>query len=56
MTNCIMRSFITFTLRHIQVQEGEMGRACSTNGGEEECIYDTCRKARMKEATKNTKI
>jgi hypothetical protein len=22
-----------------QVKEGEMDRACSTNGGEEECIY-----------------
>jgi hypothetical protein len=23
-----------------QVKEDEMGRACSTNGGEEKCIYD----------------
>jgi hypothetical protein len=27
----------------------EMGRACSTNGGDEECIYDIGEKARRKE-------
>jgi hypothetical protein len=26
-----------------------MGRACSTNGGEEECLQDICGKARRKE-------
>jgi hypothetical protein len=25
-------------MRNNQVKEDEMGRACSTNGGEEECI------------------
>jgi hypothetical protein len=34
--NCIMRGFITCTL--LQVKEYEMDRACSTNGGKEECI------------------
>jgi hypothetical protein len=33
-----------------------MGRACSTNGGEEECIYDVGGKARRKETTRETKI
>jgi hypothetical protein len=32
-----------------------MGRACSTNGGEEEFIYDIRGKARRKEATRKTK-
>jgi hypothetical protein len=27
-------------IRMIQVKEDEMGRACSTNGGDEECIYN----------------
>jgi hypothetical protein len=33
----------------------EMGRACSTNGGGEEYIYDIGVKARRKEATGKTK-
>jgi hypothetical protein len=32
-----------------------MGGACSTKGGEEECIYDIGMKARRKETTRNTK-
>jgi hypothetical protein len=32
-----------------------MGRACSRNGGEEECIQDIDGKARRKEATRKTK-
>jgi hypothetical protein len=32
-----------------------MGRAYSTNGREEECIYDIGGKARRKETTKKTK-
>jgi hypothetical protein len=36
---CIMRRFITCTLLQVQLEwEDEMGRECSTNGGEEECI------------------
>jgi hypothetical protein len=35
--------------------EDEMGRACSTNGGEEECIYDIGEKARRKETTRKIK-
>jgi hypothetical protein len=38
-----------------QVKENEMGRTCSTNGGEEECIEDFGRKARMKDTTRKTK-
>jgi hypothetical protein len=34
--------------------EDEMGRACSTNGGEEECIEDIDRKARKKQTTRKT--
>jgi hypothetical protein len=32
-----------------------MGRACSTNGGERECMHDIGGKARMKETTVKTK-
>jgi hypothetical protein len=32
-----------------------MDRACSTNGGEEKCIWDIGGKARRKEITRNTK-
>jgi hypothetical protein len=38
-----------------EVEEGEMGRGCSTNGGEEECIQDIGGKARKKETTVKTK-
>jgi hypothetical protein len=31
-----------------------MGRACSTNGEEQECIWDIGRKARRKETTGKT--
>jgi hypothetical protein len=37
------------------VKEDEMGRACSTNGEEEECIYDIGGKARRYETTRKTK-
>jgi hypothetical protein len=33
-----VRSFITCTPKNDQVKEDEMGRACGTNEGEEECI------------------
>jgi hypothetical protein len=32
-----------------------MGRACNTNGGEDECIYDFGWKARKKKTTRKTK-
>jgi hypothetical protein len=32
-----------------------LGRACSTNGGEEECIYNIGGKARRKETTGKTR-
>jgi hypothetical protein len=32
-----------------------MGRACSTNGGEEKFIYDIVWEARRKETTRKTK-
>jgi hypothetical protein len=38
-----------------QVKEDEIGTACSTNGSEDECIYDIGGKARMKETTRKTK-
>jgi hypothetical protein len=38
------------------VKEGEMGRACYTNGGEEECIDYIGGKARKKEPTRKTKM
>jgi hypothetical protein len=33
-----------------------MDRACSTNGGEEECIEDNGKKARRKASTGKTKM
>jgi hypothetical protein len=35
--------------------EDEMGRACGTNGGEEECIWDIAGKSRKKQTTVKTK-
>jgi hypothetical protein len=32
-----------------------MNRACSTNGGDDECIWDIGGKARRKETTRKTK-
>jgi hypothetical protein len=32
-----------------------MGRACSTNGVKEKCIYEFCGKARKKETTRKTR-
>jgi hypothetical protein len=37
------------------VKEDDMGRACSTNGVEGECIYDVGGKARRKETSRKTK-
>jgi hypothetical protein len=39
----------------ILVKEYEMGRECSTNGGEEDCILDIGGKARRKWTTRKTK-
>jgi hypothetical protein len=39
-------------IRIIQVREDGMGRACNTNGGGAECIYDIGGKARRKETTR----
>jgi hypothetical protein len=46
-----MRSFITYTLltQYNQVEESEMGMACSTQGRKEECIESFGGKARRKE-------
>jgi hypothetical protein len=33
-----------------------MGKECSTNGGEEECMLNIGGKARMKETTRKTKL
>jgi hypothetical protein len=38
-----------------QVEEAEMGRPCSTNGGEEELVQINGGKARVKETTRKTK-
>jgi hypothetical protein len=40
----------------VRVKEDEMGRACSMNGREEECIWDICGKARRKETTGKAKM
>jgi hypothetical protein len=42
-------------IRNDQVKVDEMGRACSTNRSEEECIYDIGGKARRKKTTGKTK-
>jgi hypothetical protein len=39
-----------------QVKECEIGRACGTNAGEEECIWDIGGKAKKKETTGKMKI
>jgi hypothetical protein len=39
--NCIMRNFVVLFSKYNQnnqIKKDEMGGACSTNGGEEECI------------------
>jgi hypothetical protein len=41
-------------IRIIKDKEDEMGRACSMNWGEEECMYDIGRKARRKGTTRKT--
>jgi hypothetical protein len=38
-----------------QVEEDEMGGPCSTNGGEEERVYNIGGKVRGKETTRKTK-
>jgi hypothetical protein len=35
--------------------DDEMDTAYSTNGGEEECMYDICGKNRRKKSTRKTK-
>jgi hypothetical protein len=37
-----------------KVKDDVMGRACNTNGGEEECIYDFDGKARRQETIRKT--
>jgi hypothetical protein len=37
------------------IKEYETGRACSTNGGEDECILDIGGKAKRKETTRKIK-
>jgi hypothetical protein len=37
------------------IKEDEMSRACSTNGGEQEFIWDIDGKDRRKETTRKTK-
>jgi hypothetical protein len=39
-----------------QVKKDEMGRACSTNGEEEECLSDIEGKARRKESTTDQEV
>jgi hypothetical protein len=39
-----------------QVKEDEMGRACSMNGGQEECIQDFGGKARRKDLDASGRI
>jgi hypothetical protein len=38
-----------------EVKEDEIGRACSTNEGEDVSIYNICGKARRKETSNNEK-
>jgi hypothetical protein len=37
------------------IKEVEMGMACSTNGGDEECVWDIGGKARRKKTVRTTK-
>jgi hypothetical protein len=43
-----MRRFVTFTLLDRYNNENVMGRAYSTHGDEQECIYDFHRKPQIK--------
>jgi hypothetical protein len=54
--NEVFHNFAVFAKYNwnVQVKEVEMDRACSTNGGEEECIQGFVGKARRKEITKKT--
>jgi hypothetical protein len=49
--------YTLYTLPEIikMAKEDEMGRACSKNGGEEECIQGIGGKARRKETTRKMK-
>jgi hypothetical protein len=38
-----------------QLKEDDIGRACSTDGGEEECVWDIGGKARSKQITRMKK-
>jgi hypothetical protein len=42
-------------IRIIKLEEDEVGRACGTNGREEERVYVIGRKARGKETTRKTR-
>jgi hypothetical protein len=52
---CTIDINILFDIYNDQVKKNEMGRACSTNGREEEFIQDICGKARWKETIGKTK-
>jgi hypothetical protein len=43
-------------IRMIKSRRIEMGGACSTNGGDKECMKDIGGKARKKETTRKTKV
>jgi hypothetical protein len=55
-----MKSFITRTLPrpnyNDELNEGEIGRACSTNGREQKCSQDIGGEARRKQTTRKTKL
>jgi hypothetical protein len=53
--NCITWSFAKYN-KNNQVEEDEMGGACSTNGGEEEGVQVIGGKARGKETATKTKM
>jgi hypothetical protein len=51
-----MRGKYFITFYNISGKEDEVGRICSTNGGEEEeCIWDIGGETRRKETTRKTK-
>jgi hypothetical protein len=51
----MVRPLSVSTINRCKVVMGEMGRACSMNGGEEECIEDIGGKSRREEITGKTK-
>jgi hypothetical protein len=52
----LIKQYLTHGNLNNKVTEDDIGKACSKNVGEEECIQDIGGKARRKETTRKTKM